>query len=131
MEEPTANLISKTVLILEDDFLSVMLLEKSLQEAGYKTIHFANTDGALKWIEENTPDILLTDWSLAGVASAADVARALRTKNPGARVIFITGYNQEDIADKLTNLEPFDFFIKPFDFESIAHMLSLSSTAKN
>ena len=131
MQEQSPNQILQTVLILEDDFFSVTLLEMSLQEAGYKTIHFADTDAALKGIEVETPDILLSDWALAGEASAADVARALRLKNPDARIIFITGYHREDINEKLQDLEPFDFLIKPIDFAHLAERISSQTVGKS
>ena len=75
MQEQLTNSLLQTVLILEDDFFSVTLLEMSLQEAGFKTIHHADTDAALKCIESEMPDILLSDWALAGAASAADARR--------------------------------------------------------
>ena len=125
--ESVKNPSDQTVLILEDDFFSVTLLEMSLREAGYKTVHFSDTDAALQSIENDAPDVLLSDWSLAGTASAAEVARALRKRRPDARVVFITGYQREDIGEKLKDLEPFDFLIKPIDFANLVTRISASA----
>jgi len=124
------NHTPQNVLILEDDFFSVTILEMTLKEAGYNTVHYSDTDAALESLETLVPDILLSDWSLSGSISAAEVARAVRQKNPSAQIVFITGHQKEDIIHELHDLEPFGFLIKPIDFANLAAVIGLVPAEK-
>ncbi len=107
------------VLVLEDDIITVSLILMLLEEAGFATEHAGNTDDAIVSVNRTAPDILLSDWSLDGSVSAADVARLVRERNPDARVIFITGRSEEELGAQLAGLEPFTLFQKPVEYEAI------------
>lgn len=113
----------KRVLLLEDDSISVMLITSLLQEAGFDIDCAETTDGALTLINRQVPDILLSDWSVDGSITAGDLARLLRSKNPQADIIFITGHSPEEIEPKLFGLDPFGLYRKPVEYEAIIEKL--------
>ena len=114
------------VLLLEDDLITVDLLTLLLEEAGYKTAHADNTDAAVELLENFTPDIFLSDWSIDGSVNAHEVARKVRNKNPQAKVIFVTGHSSDDLTPELADLGQFKVYQKPVEYEHIVDTLALN-----
>jgi FixJ family two-component response regulator len=62
---------------------------------------------------------LLTDVIMPGLAGP-DLAARLRSTNPRARVLYISGYTDEMIGARGRGLEPgTNFLQKPFTFEAL------------
>ena len=102
------------ILILEDeDYLVDYLREVFEEVAELRT--FQDPEAALKEIEEETVDLVLTDVKLPGI-SGLEVLRRVRAYKPDLPVILITGYakSSNEIATA-TNLGVTEILTKPFD----------------
>jgi DNA-binding response OmpR family regulator len=79
------------ILIVEDEPLVAFDNEHLLGEAGYKVVGTVDSVAdAEQLIDEEQIDLVLTDLTLSGDGSGADVARAARVK--GVPVLFVTGH---------------------------------------
>ncbi len=108
-----------TVLLVEDDQVSAMMLTIFLEEAGYQVAHCATTDDALSHVQNNQVDFLLSDWSIDGSVSPADVARTLRERHPQAKIIFVSGYSQEQIEKEMGERVRCTIYSKPINAEEL------------
>jgi CheY-like chemotaxis protein len=104
-------------LVLEDDTFSAMALNALLEDEGFSVAWFANADLAAASLNDALPDVVIADWQVEGETTSADIARLVRTRNPAAKVAFVTGYSKEDILDHLIGLEPYLLFSKPLDYD--------------
>ncbi|MBA3677137.1 MAG: response regulator [Sphingosinicella sp.] len=78
------------ILVVEDEPLVAFDNEHLLNEAGYEVVATVdNLDDALKVIEEEQLDLILSDVTLRGEGDGIDVARAAGAK--GVKVLFVSG----------------------------------------
>jgi CheY-like chemotaxis protein len=92
---------SGTLLVVEDDETVRSFLCRILEQAGYSVVQAATGERALE-IEASYAgqiDLLFTDVVMPGM-SGRELADILVTRRPGTPVLFVSGYNEEMIADR-------------------------------
>jgi two-component system, cell cycle sensor histidine kinase and response regulator CckA len=106
---------NETVLLVEDEELVRIMLVEVLKAAGYTVLDARHGDDALALAEqfEEPIDLLVTDMTMPGF-SGSELARRLGEKRPAMRVLFISGYTDQETAqwDKLN--QPVHYLQKPF-----------------
>ena len=105
----------KNILVIEDDGDLCTLLEYNLSRAGYGVTIRKRLEGALEWIVEEQPDLLILDVMLPD-GDGFDFCRQVRS-NPRAQtlpILFLTARSQE--VDRVLGLEigGDDYVTKPF-----------------
>jgi two-component system cell cycle response regulator CpdR len=80
----------RRILLAEDDDTLRGFLARALERAGYEVTACADGDEAAAALEE-TWDLLLTDIVMPGL-DGIEVARLAAARQPGLRIIFITGF---------------------------------------
>ena len=119
---PQENHQQGTILILvveDEDFVREVTCEVLLS-AGYHVLRARTAAEALRISSQNgnPAQLLLTDVVLPGRSGQA-LAHELRTTSPGLKTIFISGYPENEIAEKVTP-EPGIFYLpKPFSAEML------------
>jgi len=90
-----------TILLAEDEPVMRQLMRKMLEEHGYKVMDAANGTAALEAIEKNNGDvaITLTDVVMKGM-SGPELALRLIDKHPGMKVVYMSGYTGELVANQ-------------------------------
>jgi CheY-like chemotaxis protein len=103
----------ETILLVEDNLAVRKSMRRVLVECGYRVLEAAGGAAALKVCQHHkTPiDLLLVDLVMPGM-SGREVARQLRCSQPGLRVLYVSGYDQQRTGE--TNGEPIVLFRKPF-----------------
>jgi PAS domain S-box-containing protein len=84
---------TETILLVEDAEALRMMIREILEGAGYGVIECADPADAL---QKGAPDVTRADLLLTDVimprASGPEVARSMREKHPGLKVLFMSGY---------------------------------------
>jgi PAS domain S-box-containing protein len=115
---------SETVLLVEDEALVRRFTRRVLQSQGYTILEAGNGDEALAISDRTTEpiDVLLTDVVMPGM-SGKELAAELMRRRPGLRVLYMSGYTDDAIADHGV-LEPgISLVEKPFTREGLTAML--------
>jgi signal transduction histidine kinase len=111
--KPDAESTSLRVLLVEDEMLIRMATAEMLAEQGHTVIEAADGVEALKLLDGQGADLLLTDVGLPRM-SGAQLALEVRKKFPGLPVIFASGYGTaahgegHTITDAVILPKPFD-----------------------
>jgi CheY-like chemotaxis protein len=108
------------ILIVEDEAVASMLLKKQLERLGYVVGGTAaRGDEAIDCARHQDFDLVLMDIRLAGEMDGIQAAQGIRMikKIP---VIFLTGYQDEDILARALTVNPAAYLVKPVKTEQLA-----------
>ena len=116
-----------TILIIEDDPGLIELINEKIQECGYSTICFQTATNAFEWLENNTPILMMLDYSLPDM-NALEFISVLKNSNKTiAPFIVATGQGDERIAVEMMKLGAKEYIIKDTHFlEMIPFVVSKS-----
>lgn len=111
------------ILIVEDEVLSAIVMEKQLIKMGFRICERVTTgENAVYKAEEHNPDVIIMDIRLAGRIDGIEAVQKIY----GSKiipVIFLTGYPDEEIKRKASTLNPIGYFVKPTRIERIENAI--------
>ena len=102
--------------IADDDEAIRIVLEESLNEAGYKTKVFETGDGLVKQLETESPDLIITDIQMPGMLGY-DVLKHINNNFEDLPVIVMTAFADMQAAIESFGGGAFEYVPKPFDLE--------------
>jgi two-component system cell cycle sensor histidine kinase/response regulator CckA len=119
MTGTTTDPASTTILLVDDEQSVRSIVMKILQRAKYKVLEAESGEAAIR-ISDSHPDkidLLISDMYMPGLRGP-EVAQALAPKRPGLRVLFMSGYAEQDSRAGV----PFgaNFLNKPFSGKELA-----------
>jgi PAS domain S-box-containing protein len=106
------------ILIVEDEALLRGLVARSLESRGHEVATARNAREALEAAQAGPPDLLVTDVILPGL-DGGQLSVRLRESHPRLRVLFMSGYEPEELAGSVTADEHTLFLQKPFKIEQL------------
>ncbi len=106
------------VWIVDDDKSIRWVLEKALQKSGMLTRSFSNGDDLLKALQNNCPDVLLTDIRMPGI-DGLQLTQTIHQRQPGLPVIIMTAHSDLDSAVSAFQHGAFEYLPKPFDIKQV------------
>jgi len=107
------------ILIVEDDEITALNLNMSLQKNGYNVVSMCdNAAEAKSKIASYNPDIVIIDISLQESTDGIELAKTIRSKH-NIPFIFLTSYTDDDIISQAKLTEPYGYIVKPFDPASL------------
>ena len=122
--ETTGEIMLK-VIIADDEPKVNLLLQKIVdwETLGYQIAGTAN-DGerALQLIEEEKPDVLMTDIRMPGV-DGMELIRRAKEKRPDLVFIVVSGYRQFEYAQTALKYGVTDYLLKPVNAEELTQLL--------
>jgi two-component system cell cycle sensor histidine kinase/response regulator CckA len=110
---------TETVLLVEDEVMVRELMSEMLLDAGYRVIETSGGREAFERAAAEPSEIhlLLSDVMMPGI-TGPELAQGLAKLRPAIRVLFVSGYTQELVAQR-GGLEPGVHLLqKPFDPET-------------
>lgn len=122
----------KTILIVDDEFGILEVLESILDDAGFKVVSAVNGQDALTRLKKTVPDLVIVDFMMplldgAGVISAMRASEKLRA----VPVILASALPEKTIGERCSGYQA--FLRKPFKIErlmeEISRLLGSSSSA--
>jgi signal transduction histidine kinase len=109
---------SRRVLVVDDEEGVRMVAARALKARGYDVDLCASADDATSAIEAHgPPDLVVTDLSMPGM-SGATFARAMLAAHAALRVLVVSGYATEELADLLATGRA-QILVKPFTARSL------------
>ena len=111
------------ILILDDEPIVTKRLKPALEKRGYEVETFTQSSSALKRIQEERFDIVITDLKMEGV-SGMEFLEKVKEKWPQTEVIVITGFATMETAKESFKKGVFDFLAKPFKLGEIIDIVA-------
>lgn len=122
MAEPPYGLRPLRILIVEDDDSIRSMLRDLLQMCNHQIYASADGENALKCLQSDSFDLLITDLGLPGM-SGGELAGASRRYQTNLKILAITSWRGKE-QEELTQAAGIDHVIwKPFRFEEIMSAL--------
>jgi len=117
----------KSKLLLVDDEENILKLMRWALEPDYEVLTTSNESEALALFEKERPPVIILDLSL-NPQNPADLGgmrllEQMLSQYPAARVIVITGNNDDANALRAVRLGAFDYYSKPIRLEEIKVMI--------
>jgi DNA-binding response OmpR family regulator len=107
------------IIIVEDDEITSLNLNLSLQKQGYSVVAVCdNIEQAKNKIATHAPDVVIIDISLQESNDGIELAKIIREKH-NIPFIFLTSYSDDDIISQAKLTEPYGYIVKPFDPNSL------------
>ena len=104
-----------SILIAEDEHIVALDIQKTIVNLGYKVNSVVDSgEEVIKRIEIEKPDLVLLDISLKGKLSGLECAEHI-SKNYNIPFIFLSGYSDKELNDKIKELNFSGYIRKPFD----------------
>ncbi|MGK0190464.1 MAG: DNA-binding NtrC family response regulator [Verrucomicrobiales bacterium] len=110
------------ILLVEDDDLLAEAIQDALEANDYAVTHAEDGDFALDLVEEQSFDLVLTDFRM-GVMSGLELLEKIKEVKPKLPVIMMTAHGTTDLAIEATKMGAFDYIIKPFEMPDLFGIL--------
>jgi CheY-like chemotaxis protein len=117
-----------TILLVEDEALIAMLLERQLRNLGCAQIRKEATgEAALASLETAGADLVLMDIHLAAELDGIQTARLMRQRHPALRIAFMTAYGTVALREAALSVQPVAFLEKPLARNDLGDLLALAA----
>ena len=108
------------VLLVEDEAPVRAFAARALRLRGYTVIEAACAEDALETLQDSSleVDLFMTDVVMPGMDGPSWVRRALENR-PGVKVVFVSGYAEEQMEDGSLTIPNSVFLPKPFSLADL------------
>ncbi len=112
-----------TVLVVDDEIMTRVVIADYLRDCGYRVFEAGGPEDAIELL--NSPlkiDIVFTDLELPGRSSGLELARWIRRRHAGVKVIVSTGlHSAAELAEDLCDAGP--PIVKPYDSNAVVERI--------
>jgi len=116
----------RKILLVEDEYILALDLERQLTELGYKVIGFvASGEEAVALAHEHKPDLILMDIKIKGEIDGIEAARQIQERD-AIPVIYITAYSDRLFLDRAKITEPFGYLVKPVNRRELSANIEMA-----
>ena len=107
--------MSATIVVVDDDPLTLTLVERSLRAGGYRVWTASSAEEARQLLQDlaGAVDLVLTDIAMPG-GLGTDLARQIGTTQRWVRVLLMTSYTKEDLERQGLEVPEAHLLRKPF-----------------
>lgn len=110
------------VWIIDDDRSIRWVLERALEQENIQTTAFDRADAALKQLNRQSPDAILTDIRMPGM-DGLELLSTLRQAHPDLPVIIMTAHSDLESAVASYQGGAFEYLPKPFDVDDAVSLV--------
>lgn len=105
----------KKVLIIEDDFIIQIFLEKIISKLGHNVVGTAdNSDLGIELADTHSPDIVFMDIGINGKKDGIETAKIIKSKYD-IPIVFITGNSDASTIKRAKETDPTSILRKPIN----------------
>ena len=115
----------KRVLIVDDEEAVLTILAGSLKKLGPELRVITANSGlaALRQIERQTFDLIITDYKMAGM-NGLELLDQIHEIQPDARVILITAYGSSALESEARRRQAYDYLTKPLEINRFREIVT-------
>ncbi|MCB8945692.1 MAG: PAS domain S-box protein [Ardenticatenaceae bacterium] len=114
------------ILIVEDEKLVALSLQKKLQNLGYDVpIMTGYGEEAVQLVIKHQPDLVMMDIMLLGKMDGIMAAEAIR-QHVDIPIIYLTAYSDEITLQRAKLTQPLGYLLKPFDDRTLQTAIQVS-----
>ena len=107
------------ILIVEDEFIIAMLIEKQVRKLGYMVVgKVANGEGAIQRVKDGGVDLVLMDIKINGDLDGIQTMHEIQRFST-VPVIYITGNSDPATRERAMATNPSGYIIKPIETEAL------------
>jgi two-component system, cell cycle response regulator CpdR len=119
-------LVSKNILLIEDDKDLMELFVEALIGNDYSVNGFSDPLEALQIFEQNPYkyDLVLSDIRMPGL-TGIDLVKKMKKLNPGTNVALMTAFEVSEFETEMRELEFNNFMKKPIHIEQLLNVVKL------
>ncbi|MBC8167967.1 MAG: PAS domain S-box protein [Bryobacteraceae bacterium] len=118
-------MISKRILIVEDERVVAEQLQQSLSAQGYDVVGISSSgEDAVADGQRTRPDLVVMDILLSGKLDGISAAQQLQPL--GIPVVYLTGYSDRHLLDRAQHTEPLAYVIKPAKTAELGAVIQLA-----
>jgi two-component system, response regulator PdtaR len=113
------------ILIVEDEAITAMYLQMRLKKLSYNVVKpVGSGENAIQIAHKESPNFILMDIGLAGKLDGIQTAREI-LQFSDAYIIFMSGYNDDDLREQVSLLKPSSFLLKPIGVNDIVGIIEM------
>ncbi|MGM0545525.1 MAG: response regulator [Bacteroidota bacterium] len=118
---------AKKVLIVEDEMIIAMLIERMVIKMGHQVVDKVSTgEEAIKIALDKSPDLILMDIRLKGELDGVEAIKQIQEKK-AVSVIYISGNSDLAHKQKIEHTEYVDFLSKPITESDLSKSFYIAS----
>ncbi len=117
------------ILLVEDDLTFSQMLQNFVQKNGHEITAASNIKTGLRFLEQNTFDLLLLDYRLPD-GTGMDILADIREKGKLIPAIMMTSFNDVRTAVKAIRSGAFDFITKPVNPDELLMIMGAALNDK-
>lgn len=119
------NLLSKRVVIAEDEAIIRLDLREMLEDEGYVVVaETGRGDEAIRLVEEHSPDLCVFDIKMPGMDGLA-AAREVSSGRKAA-VVILTAFSQRSLIEEARDAGVLSYLVKPFQREELVSAIEVA-----
>jgi len=114
--EASGNGDGTHILIVDDDPMSLKVLERHLVRAGYRVSTASDGNEALEVVLRSSPQMVIADWMMPGM-NGIELCSSLRRIESGRKIYFllVTGEGEDENVVRAFDAGVDDYLLKPFN----------------
>ncbi len=118
--EPASLEGAESILVVEDELAIRRLLRKILEARGYRVVEASNGSEALDLVRrgDHAFDLVVTDVVMPRL-SGPELVGELRNDRPDLKVVFMTGYAQDELREQTVAVRGAEILEKPFPNDAL------------
>ena len=114
--------MKKLISIIDDDpemgEVYTLMLEDLIASGDIDLNYFSDSREFVKWIQGNTPDLILSDVSMPYV-SGPEICKLLKNKGDSVPTFLISGFEESEYKSLLRDVRVDRFLTKPVNYDQI------------
>lgn len=119
-------MFSLNILIVEDDSVSALLLQRALEKNNHHILGVADSgEKALDLLEESHADIVMMDINLAGELDGITTTEIINEKFD-IPVVYLSASSDAETLNKVVGTNPSAYVIKPFNIRELNMVIELA-----
>jgi len=112
----------KTILVIDDDKMILMILKQTLTKEGYRVLTVESGEEGIALLATSHADLVLTDYLMPGM-SGIEVLNIIKQNQPLLPIIMLTGHGDVALTIKAIQLGAVDFIEKPIHSKELIEVI--------